>query len=336
MANNDDINSAPIKAVPIPADASIQKFQVRAAPLKPNPRWRTRYVNKLFTVGAKPILSDQDTVFTMGSCFAERIRIALKDQSIIVGPHLASIPLRPKDYEIDELPKGREHMNYYNTFTIRQEFERHLGLWKQDDDDYWTVPFAKEPAHRSKQPGWSGDVFYQDPYRRRVFARTPETLRQAVSHIDEAMDASIRKADVFFFTLGLTEVFRNRHSGKIACQIPAYAAGGGEKETEFHRSTLTENLDNVSAIVGMIKKINPNARIVVTVSPVRMSRTFTDYDVAVANTEMKSILRVVAGEIDRMYENVTYFPTSWSWRTIRRASATTMGYTSPTGSCTGS
>ena len=162
---------------------------------------------------------------------------------------------------------------------------------------------------RKRQPaGWSGDIFYQDPYRRRIFGRTPDALRLALRLIDDAMDASIRKADVFFFTLGLTEVFRNTRSGKIACQIPGHGGGAGELETEFYQSTFEENLENMTRVVEMIQTINPNAQIVLTVSPVRMSRTWTNYDVAVANNEMKSILRVVSGELTRKYDNVTYFP----------------------------
>ena len=40
----------------------------------------------LLTVPIKPIFGPSDTVFTMGSCFAERIRISLTEQGVRVGP----------------------------------------------------------------------------------------------------------------------------------------------------------------------------------------------------------------------------------------------------------
>ena len=146
----------------------------------------------------------------------------MTEQGVQVGPPLGSISMDPANYQIDSLPK-REHMNFYNSFTIRQEFERHLGVWTQDADDYWTIP--------KPHPVWGGREYFQDPYRRAVFARSPNALRTAVAEIDKAMDRGIRDASVFFMTLGMAEVFINRHSGRVACQKPGYAGGAGEEET---------------------------------------------------------------------------------------------------------
>ena len=41
----------------------------------------------------------------MGSCFAERIRIAMTEQGVQVGPPLGSISMDPANYQIDSLPK---------------------------------------------------------------------------------------------------------------------------------------------------------------------------------------------------------------------------------------
>lgn len=292
----------------IPAEAPLQKYVVKEAA---NPRWSSHFKNKMITVARKPLFGPEDKIFTIGSCFAERIRSFLTAEGFKVGPPTDHIPMAPDRYNIDRLPRY-PHLDYYNTFTIRQEFERHIGEWAQDPDDYWTI----------KDPLWEGEVAYQDPYRRATFGRTPEDLLEAVRHTDDAIDRGIREADVFFMTMGMAEVFRNKQSGKIACQKPGYAKGGGEEQTEFHMSSYEENYANLRRIVEIITQVRPEARIVFTVSPVPLARTFSDNDIVAANTEGKSILRAAIGAIARDFDAVTYFPSyelvmansPFSWR----------------------
>ncbi|MEE9380592.1 MAG: GSCFA domain-containing protein [Hyphomonadaceae bacterium] len=273
----------------------IQKLDARE---KPNPRWSTHFRNKLLTTKLKPLFNKTDEIYAMGSCFAERIRIVLTSQGLSVGPPMEDIKIDETRFKIDSLPK-RTHMNYYNTFTVRQEFERHIGDWQQDDDDYWTI---------NKDPYFGGSQIFQDPYRRMVIGRTPADLHEAVELCNDAVDRGIRKADVFVITFGMAEVFINSTSGKIACQKPGYAGGAGEFETEFHMSDFHENYANVKRIVEIITQVRPGARIVFTVSPISLARTFSGKDILTANTEGKSILRAVVGQIERDFEQVTYFP----------------------------
>ncbi|MBP1856913.1 GSCFA domain-containing protein [Rhizobium herbae] len=291
---NDDENAAPVGNQPTPKSALIQKIQARDTP---NPRWSSHFQNKLMTVPKKPIFGSSDTIFTIGSCFAERIRVALTAEGLNVGPPMQDVPMAHDRYRIDRLP-ARPHSDYFNTFTILQEFERHIGEWDRDPEDYWLA----------KDPYWGGETAYQDPYRRLILARTPQDLLEANELVDVAIDRGIREASVFFLTMGMAEVFRNKRTGKIACQKPGYSGGAGADETEFYMSTYEENLENMSRVVGIINQVRPGAKIVVTVSPVGLARTFGEDDILVANTEGKSILRVALGALARKYENVTYFP----------------------------
>lgn len=280
--------------VTAPPEAPIKKIQVRD---KANPRWSSHFQNRLLTVTRKPLFSSKDIVFAMGSCFAERIRVALTAEGINVGPPMQQIPMAHDRYRIDRLP-SRPHSDYFNTFTIRQEFERHIGEFVRDPEDYWLA----------KDPYWGGKTAYQDPYRRLILAKTPGDLLEANALVDRAIDRGILESSVFFFTMGMAEVFVNKRTGKVACQKPGYAGGAGEDETEFQMSTYEENVANMSRVVDIVNLINPNARIVVTVSPVGLARTFGESDILVANTEGKSILRAALGAIARKFENVTYFP----------------------------
>ena len=61
----------------------------------------------------------------------------------------------------------------------------------------------------------------------------------------------------------------------------------------FHMSSYEENFENVARTVEMVTSIRPDARLVITVSPVGLGRTFGPDDILVANCEGKSILRAV-------------------------------------------
>lgn len=235
----------------------------------------------------------------MGSCFAEEIRIALSERHIACVPSYRNITFDPARAMVDELP-DREHMNFYNTFTVRMQIEQLLGLWRQAPDDHWEI------SHRKATP-W-GKKAFQDPYRRQVMAQSPEALAEVVSAINKEMRAGFDAATAFVFTFGMTEVFINKKSGKAAGQKPLYGGGGGEKETSLHISTFEENLENVRTIVDLVRSHKPTAPIVLTVSPVPLSRTFQDEDIVTINTESKSILRAVLGQVCRERQNVIYLP----------------------------
>jgi hypothetical protein len=272
----------------------MRHVEIRA---RANDRWKRFHEDRCLTLEQKPLVEPGDNIFTMGSCFAREIRAALQRRGHRVGPDYASVVLDPAVTVADELP-DRPHLDYFNTFTIRQEFEKILGRWRQSPDDHWIV--------RRNLFGQSHN--YQDPYKRLTFGKTPEHLAETVSRLDACIAEAARSSAVFLFTFGMTEVFRIKANGRIASQKPAYFGGGGERETELFESGFAENFANLEAIHAMILELNPSARIVITVSPVPLGRTFTKRDIAVANIEGKSILRAVSGEFVRKYPDVTYFP----------------------------
>jgi hypothetical protein len=298
----------------------LKSVQVRR---RTNDRWRRFWEDRSLTIEPKPIFGPEDTVFSMGSCFAREIRMVLSALGVRVTPNYANIPLDPERYRIDDLPAD-PHLNYYNSFTMLQEFERHSGLWTQAEHDRWEVP---------RSPFGPGAAF-QDPYKRLTFGRTPADLLRVVSLVNAAIDAGIARADVFFFTFGMVEVFQKHDDGRIACQKPAYLGGGGAEETTLRLSSFAENLTNMEALRARIKAARPDARIVVTVSPVPLERTFSNRDIVVANTEGKATLRAAAGEFARAHDDVTYFPayeivtaageTAYEGRDLRHVNASTV------------
>ena len=58
----------------------------------------------------------------------------------------------------------------------------------------------------------------------------------------------------------------------------------------------------------MIAEHFPQKKIIVTISPVALKRTFSGRDIIIANMESKSIFRAVATSISREFSNVIYWP----------------------------
>jgi hypothetical protein len=292
-----------IRSSPFPPEAPSGIPTLRLGAVEhPNDRYKTFAEKRLITIPRQPLLGDDDAVFTMGSCFAEEIRTALVSENIRCVPNYNRIAFDRNVAVVDTLPE-REHMNYYNTFTIKLQFEQILDIWQQDPDDYWEIGRLSR-----KVAAWDGVPNFQDPYRRLVVARTPELLQHLIQEIVKEMRRAFNEARAFIFTFGMTEVFRNRRSGRVVCQRPAYAGGGGLSETERHDSSFAENLENVRSIVKMIRNRKPAAPIILSVSPVPLARTFGNRDVVTASMEGKSILRAVLGQVTREFEGVAYLP----------------------------
>ncbi len=259
---------------------------------KPNLTWHRFMADHAVSFVQNPVVRRSDRFFLMGSCFAEEIRIALNRVlgAGQVGPDMASVTFDPAVSSIDELPE-RNHMNTYNAYSVLQEIERILGLWQPALDDYWQV-----------------DDKLQCPYRRLVFASTPEVFADVTAKLDAAFRAGFAAADHFVFTFGMTEVFINRASGKVANQKPGYGKAGGVDETTYWGTTFADNFAAINRIVDLITAQKPDARIFCTVSPVPLARTFSGQDIVVANTRSKSTLRAVLAEVAEARPNVIYFP----------------------------
>ncbi len=270
-------------------------------PGEPNEYYRDFVSSGTFRHAKKPLIRLGDPIFTIGSCFANQIRSyfdtnRLADTRPRVPAHI--LPLfhnRSKEVSGWGEWDGISNLQYYNTFSIRQEFEKASGEWIQPPDDYWAVTI--------------GDTqLYQCPYRRRIFAESPEQLREITVAIDDEIKQGLNAAKLVILTLGLTEVWQKKDNGLFSCCEPGYCEGGGHEETEFVASTFEQNLENIRKSVEILNANFKPEQIVISVSPIPLGRTFRPTEVSVANTESKSILRLVAGCVESEQENVTYFP----------------------------
>ena len=85
-------------------------------------------------------------------------------------------------------------------------------------------------------------------------------------------------------------------------------SGGPSPEREFqsdrHRfrvSTVQENVENLHAIYQLIRKYRPDAKVILTLSPVPLAATFRDMSCITANQISKAILRAA---LDQFFSGI--------------------------------
>jgi hypothetical protein len=158
---------------------------------------------------------------------------------------------------------------------------------------------------------WHVDGTVVDPFRPglRYPARSDAEFDVLAAQHLAAVRAGVESATVLVFTLGLTEAWRSSVDGAVYPACPGTIAGEFDPARhEFHNFSASEVTDDLRAICDRVHDVNPDLRIILTVSPVPLVATATDSHVVVATTRSKAILRVAAGEIVDERSNVAYFP----------------------------
>jgi hypothetical protein len=140
------------------------------------------------------------------------------------------------------------------------------------------------------------------------FASAEEALLSRRSTV-RAFRRSIVDADVFVFTLGLTEGWENAKTGLPYPMCPGTLAGQFDPKLHVFRNYgFVEIHAALTEAFGAMRKLNPNLHILMTVSPVPLTATASGQHVLVATTFSKSVLRAVAGELAASDPALDYFP----------------------------
>ena len=241
-------------------------------------------------------LDASDRIVTAGSCFAQHIARRLVDighgfHVTEAGEHLPEAERRPRGYGVFSARFG----NVYTTAQLRQLFDEALGR---------RTPVATHLVR--------ADGRLVDPWRQQVEPAGYATLEALQA--DRALHlAAVRRmmgeADVFIFTLGLTEAWRARADGSVYSAAPGVVAGAFDPERdEFVNFGVEETQAELYAALETLREVNPAVRVVLTVSPVPLVATFEPRSVLVSTTYSKAVLRVVADAAIRRYDWVDYFP----------------------------
>ena len=108
--------------------------------------------------------------------------------------------------------------------------------------------------------------------------------------------------------MGLTETFCSAVDGAAFPTCPGGRFGEYTPDSYVFRNlSLDENTAYMERFLSLLSEMNPNARVVLTVSPVPLAATMEDRHILQSTAYSKAVLRVLAEQLRARHENVEYF-----------------------------
>ncbi|KGF72924.1 hypothetical protein DO97_04310 [Neosynechococcus sphagnicola sy1] len=241
-------------------------------------------------------ITPRQKIVTFGSCFAQHIGRALE----LRGFNWLNTELAPAGLSAENAKKYN-----YGIFSCRTGNIYTASLLKQWVD--WATKEASVPDEI-----WEKDERFFDPFRPNIepngFASKNELLHSRERTL-ESFNEALTTANLFVFTLGLTETWIHQQASYEYPMCPGTAAGTFDKNThKFVNQKYPLIRKVLQETIKKIKELNPNIKFLLTVSPVPLTATMSGNHVLVATMESKAILRSVAGQLADQSSSVDYFP----------------------------
>ncbi len=238
----------------------------------------------------------EDKISTYGSCFAQHIGRSLKSR----GYNWLDTETAPSGLSEDDCNKYSYKVfssrtgNIYTTSLLRQWILTSSGT-KEAPKEFWIKNSRYFDVLRPNvEP--EGFISYEE-----LESSRNQTLKSFLK--------SITDCNVFVFTLGLTESWINSELDFEYPLCPGTVAGEFDgKIHKFKNQKFLFVYKNLLESIKLIKGLNQNVKILLTVSPVPLTATKSLNHVLVATMESKSVLRAVAGQLAEEREDVDYFP----------------------------
>lgn len=270
--------------------------------LPPQAFWRTGVaeagVYGLSDLWTSPWTLPSDARFaTFGSCFAQHISRALKER------RMGWVDGEPAPFGTPaELARSFNYgvfsartANIYTVAQLRLLLRMAAGETPIEEPGLWISPDGR--VRDSLRPSIEPDGF----------ASLHEALlsRQAMVR---GLRRAVIGADVFVFTLGLTEGWESAQGQPFAA-CPGTLGGAFDpaqhRFVNYRTAAIRQALDDSLALLQMM---NPAIHLLLTVSPVPLTATASGAHVLVATMRSKSALRAVAGEMAEDEAAIDYFP----------------------------
>jgi len=218
-------------------------------------------------------------IVAIGSCFAQ---------------HLAHW-LKVNGYHCLPLPWGVIYNPMNLAQIVRQSFE----------PETW----------EAEEPYWIVDGVFRDPYRKAddhsgAYPLGPDEsrARECLAAFGRISRSLLEQTRWAVFTLGLTELWRNRHDGKAYFRMPDPQVFDPARH-EFHNLSFQEIVDSLLYTVDTITRHNPAVRFLLSVSPIPLSVTFRNHlGPYIATQFSKSTLHAAVLEVMDARDNVHYMP----------------------------
>lgn len=241
-------------------------------------------------------LRKDDRIVTAGSCFAQHVGRALRRN----GFNVLDGELRPEGIAPEvETAHGygmysARYGNIYTTRQLRQLLDEAWGGAPAFDDVWQREGRFHDALRPNVDPAGLADAAAVRAARTLHLARVREVFAQA---------------DVFIFTLGLTEAWLHRPTGQVYPTAPGTVAGSYDPAIHaFANFRAAEVRADLEAALARLRGLNPALRVLLTVSPVPLTATASGQHVLAATTYSKAVLRSVAGEMAEDHPEVDYFP----------------------------
>lgn len=233
-------------------------------------------------------------IVTAGSCFAQHIAGALRDRGY-------------NWYDAEPAPGSDALKRAYG-----------YGVFSFRTGNIYTARMLNQWLRWAQKPQDCPDIFwkkggrYYDPFRPAIepegFAKLDEARASRGATLAAVKDA-MRKAQVFIFTMGLTECWRDAETNDEFAICPGTVAGEFAPDRHvFHNMDYSEVAREMGRALASLRKLNRNVKVLLTVSPVPLTATATGRHVLTATSGSKAILRAVAGMLAEKHDNVDYFP----------------------------
>lgn len=202
-------------------------------------------------------------IFTIGSCFSDEIGQLLLENKFVVKKN----------------PFG----TVYNPISIHQLL--HFGLNKE---------FPETESYSA-----NGDVHFNYHFHSSFSSLSRNDLEDQIRKSISDSHNFLKGTNQIIITYGTAFAYHLKETGRIV-------ANCHKMQSAFFEKRLLDNLTIVQSFQDFyynLKLTNPDAKIILTVSPVRHLK-----DSLELNAVSKSILRVACESIANAYEDVDYFP----------------------------
>ena len=248
-------------------------------------------------VAPKFRIDRQTKIATAGSCFAQYLsRHLQRGQHNFYVAEAAPGLLNPE--EARAYHYGLFSARYGNIYTSRgllQLLKRAFDLW------------------HSCEPAWQDDTGrFIDPLRPLVqpggYISIDEMAHDRKNHL-AAVRAMIENLEVSVFTLGLTELWERKSDGTVFPACPGCGHGRFDGALyQFRNLTVADVIADLTEVIALIKIHNPDAKLLLSVSPVPLNATYSGRHVVQATSYSKSVLCAAAEDIRSSHDDVDYLP----------------------------
>ncbi|PSL20201.1 GSCFA domain-containing protein [Shimia abyssi] len=235
---------------------------------------------------------------TAGSCFAQHIARHMRQNGYsVLDVEPAPMGLAPELHQ--SFGFGMYSGRYGNLYTTRQFRQLIASAFDKDPEPYLI---------------WEKGGRFFDVMRPNIEPAGFESREEAVLARDyhlERLRELFLTADVFVFTMGLTEAWVHRESGRVVPLAPGVVAGEDvADEYVFENFSLEDVVSEFRAAMDLLRSVRrgQDMRFLLTVSPVPLTATATGQHVLAASTYSKAVLRTAAGQLCESHDTVDYFP----------------------------